>query len=90
MSGRDPARPAAFRGLRPALDPKAQVPDVHPVRAFTESTAVRPVPGRLTVAKRGGFVAACDAALAVACPALPDGRYLFAFRRLFCVLRRIH
>jgi trans-aconitate 2-methyltransferase len=68
-----------------ALDP---VTEGHPVRAFTESTAARPVLGRLSADEQHDFLAAYDAALAEAYPALPDGRYLFSFRRLFLVFRR--
>jgi trans-aconitate 2-methyltransferase len=67
------------------LDPVAEG---HPVRAFTESTGLRPVLERLTAEERWAFLAAYDAALAEAYPALPTGQILFPFRRLFFVLRR--
>lgn len=67
------------------LDP---VPQGHPVRAFTETTAMRPYVAGLTEAERQSFVAAYDAALAEAYPALPDGRVLFPFTRVFFVLER--
>ena len=65
------------------LDP---VPQGHPVRAFTESTAMRPFVAEMAAAQT--YVAAYDAALAEAYPALPDGRVLFPFTRVFFVLER--
>lgn len=67
------------------LDPVAQG---HPVRAFTESTAMRPYVAGLTPDDTRAFVAAYDAALAKAYPALPDGRVLFPFTRVFFILER--
>jgi trans-aconitate 2-methyltransferase len=67
------------------LDP---VPDGHPVRAFTESTAMRPFVAGLSPDETRAFVAAYDTALAIAYPALPDGRVLFPFTRVFFVLER--
>lgn len=67
------------------LDP---VPLGHPVRAFTESTAMRPYVAGLTEAERRAYVAAYDAALDQAYPALPDGRVLFPFTRVFFILER--
>jgi trans-aconitate 2-methyltransferase len=67
------------------LDPVAQG---HPVRAFTESTAMRPFVAGLTPEEARAYVAAYDAALADAYPALPDGRVLFPFTRIFFVLER--
>jgi trans-aconitate 2-methyltransferase len=64
------------------------VPLGHPVRAFTESTAMRPFVAGLTADERAAFVASYDAALAEAYPALPDGRVLFPFTRVFFVLER--
>jgi trans-aconitate 2-methyltransferase len=64
------------------------VAEGHPVRAFTESTALRPVLQELSPQERRTYLAAYDAALSEAYPALPDGRVLFPFRRLFFVLRR--
>ena len=60
----------------------------HPVRRFTETTAMRPFVQGLGDAARAAFVAAYDAALAVAYPAEPDGSVLMPFRRVFAVLRR--
>lgn len=67
------------------LDPVAQG---HPIRAFTESTAMRPYVAELTEAERAAFVTAYDAELVQAYPALPDGRILFPFTRVFFVLER--
>jgi trans-aconitate 2-methyltransferase len=67
------------------LDPVAKV---HPVRAFTESTAMRPFVAGLTPDETRAYVARYDAALAEAYPALPDGRVLFPFTRVFLVLER--
>jgi trans-aconitate 2-methyltransferase len=67
------------------LDP---VPQGHPVRAFTESTAMRPFVKGLAEDERRDYVAAYDAALSVAYPSLPDGRVLFPFTRVFFVLER--
>ena len=60
----------------------------HPVRAFTESTAMRPFLAGLTAEETTAFVGAYDAALAEAYPALPDGRVFFPFTRVFFVLER--
>ena len=59
----------------------------HPVRAFTESTAMRPFVEGLAPDQKAAFVAAYDAALALAYPAEPDGSVLFPFRRLFFTLQ---
>ena len=58
----------------------------HPVRLFTQSTAVRPLAERLGAEERAAFVAAYDAALAEVYPAEADGTVLMPFRRLFFVL----
>lgn len=58
----------------------------HPVRHFTESTAMRPVLARLTAAEAEVLVQAYEAELALAYPPLPDGAVLFPFRRVFFVL----
>jgi trans-aconitate 2-methyltransferase len=65
------------------LDP---VPQGHPVRAFTESTAMRPFVEKMAADEAAAYVAAYDAALADAYPALPDGRVLFPFTRVFFIL----
>lgn len=61
--------------------------DAHPVRRFTESTAMRPFLDRMSAAEAGAFRAAYDAALASAYPVLADGSALMPFRRLFLVLK---
>lgn len=58
----------------------------HPVRAFTESTAMRPFLQRLSSGEAAEFTARYDAALAAAYPLLPDGGALLPFRRVFFVL----
>ncbi len=58
----------------------------HPVRRFTEATAMRPYVEGLSVTQRAAFVDAYEARLAEAYPAEADGAILFAFRRLFFVL----
>ena len=66
------------------LDPS---PDGHPVRRFTESTAMRPFLARLDDDEAKRFVAAYEEALASAYPALEDGAVLFPFKRVFFTLR---
>ena len=68
--------------------PPAATPPPHPVRAFTESTAARPVLARLDPAEQARFLSACDVALAAAYPPAPDGSVLFPFARSFLVLQR--
>jgi trans-aconitate 2-methyltransferase len=60
----------------------------HPVRAFTQSTAVRPFAARLGEGELEEFFDTYDKALAIAYPAETDGTVLFPFRRLFLVLTR--
>lgn len=60
----------------------------HPVRRFTESTAMRPFLARLTPAEADRYLAAYDAALLAPYPLLPEGGALFPFRRLFLLLTR--
>lgn len=67
------------------LDP---VPQSHPVRAFTESTAMRRYVQGMTGVEVQAYVAAYDLALAEAYPALPDGRVIFPFTRVFFTLER--
>lgn len=66
------------------LEPAA---DGHPVRLFTQSTAMRPVLEQLTPAEAQAFVLAYEAALGAAYPLLRDGAALFPFRRLFFTLK---
>lgn len=63
-------------------------PDAHPVRLFTEATAMRPFLDRLSPAEAEAFVARYEAALSAAYPAEPDGSVLFPFRRVFLILTR--
>jgi len=65
------------------LDPAT---DAHPVRLFTESTAMRPFVERMTRAEAKTFLHAYDAALKSAYPLLPDGAALMPFRRMFLLL----
>ena len=58
----------------------------HPVRRFTESTAMRPFVETMSAEDADAFVAAYDAALAEVYPLAPDGSVLFPFRRLFITL----
>lgn len=66
----------------------APAPEGHPVRRFTESTAMRPFVEKLSAEEAAAFTAAYDEALGAAYPLLPDGGVLFPFRRCFFVLRR--
>jgi trans-aconitate 2-methyltransferase len=56
---------------------------MHPVQAFTRSTAMRPFLDKLTEAEAEAFCARYDAALAAAYPLQADGTVLFPFRRVF-------
>jgi trans-aconitate 2-methyltransferase len=58
----------------------------HPVRAFTQSTALRPVLAQLSSAEAEAFLKAYDAALGAAYPLLSDGAALMPFRRVFFTL----
>lgn len=60
----------------------------HPVRQFTQSTAMRPFAEKLSVPELTTFTARYDAALAEAYPAEPDGSVLFPFQRVFFTLTR--
>jgi trans-aconitate 2-methyltransferase len=65
----------------------APEPAAHPVRRFTESTAMRPIVEKLNADEAAQFLARYDAALLSAYPLLPDGGALLPFRRLFFVLQ---
>jgi len=67
------------------LDPAT---GAHPVRRFTESTAMRPFLEKLTETEAAAFTHAYDAALTAAYPLLGDGAALFPFRRVFFTLTR--
>jgi trans-aconitate 2-methyltransferase len=58
----------------------------HPVRRFTESTAMRPWIARMDKDEAAAFVARYEAALASAYPPETDGSVLFPFRRIFILL----
>lgn len=60
----------------------------NPVAEWTKGTWLRPFLDALDEPERSGFEAAYRARVAAAYPALPDGRTLFPFRRLFLVARR--
>lgn len=59
----------------------------HPVRAFTQSTTMRPFLAPLDPDETRAFVADYDAGLELAYPRLADGSVLFSFRRVFFTLR---
>lgn len=59
----------------------------HPVRSFTESTAMRPFLQRLTGPEAESLRAGYDLGLEAAYPRQPDGGVLMPFRRVFFVLR---
>ncbi len=61
--------------------------DGHPVRRFTESTAMRPFVEKLEPDEQVAFVHAYEVALASAYPLLEDGAALFPFRRCFFTLK---
>lgn len=63
------------------------VAEGHPVRRFTESTAMRPFVAKLDAEDTARFVAAYEEALAAAYPVAEDGTVLFPFRRVFLTLR---
>jgi trans-aconitate 2-methyltransferase len=58
----------------------------HPVRRFTEATAMRPYLERLDEDESASFIRRYDHALISAYPVEADGSVLFPFRRLFFVL----
>lgn len=60
---------------------------IHPVRAFTASTAMRPIVEKLTEVELAAFQSAYDQALTAAYPLRPDGSVLFPFRRIFFTLK---
>ena len=70
------------------VQPLAPAVAAHPVRRFTESTAMRPFLATLSPEEAGRFVSAYEAELAAAYPAEEDGTVLFPFRRVFFTLTR--
>ncbi len=61
--------------------------DMHPVQAFTRSTAMRPFVEKLTAPEAAAFAQAYDQALDAAYPRLADGSCLMSFARVFFTLR---
>ena len=66
----------------------AATDDVHPVVAWVKGTTLTPFLAVLEPAAQKAFIADVSARVAPAYPALPDGRVLFAFRRVFVVASR--
>lgn len=64
----------------------AAAPSGHPVRRFTEATAMRPYLDKLSAAEAEGFIRRYDQALVSAYPTEADGSVLFPFRRIFFTL----
>ena len=60
---------------------------MHPVQAFTGSTAMRPIVEKLNTSEEVAFRNAYDQALGSAYPLQPDGGVLFPFRRIFFTLK---
>jgi trans-aconitate 2-methyltransferase len=99
---RSPVAPAAayFRllaGVAAAVDAwtteylhvlPPQSDGVHPVVAWTKGTALTPFLTALDAEAQEAFLGDYSARIAAAYPALPDGRVLFAFRRVFIVASR--
>ena len=65
-----------------------QPDDAHPVRAFTRSTAARPILAKLTSGEQERFFHAYDAALEAVYSRRADGSVLFGFRRQFLILQK--
>lgn len=59
----------------------------HPVRRFTEATAMRPFLSRLSAEEAQAFTRRYDSALAAAYPPEADESALFPFRRVFLTLQ---
>ncbi len=62
----------------------------HPVRAFTEATAMRPFAQKMSAEELAVFTSAYEAQLAADYPQADDGSVLFPFTRVFFVLERAH
>ena len=60
---------------------------MHPVRAFTQATAMRPFVERMDAGEQAAFQSSYDKALASAYPLANDGSALMPFRRVFFVLK---
>jgi trans-aconitate 2-methyltransferase len=61
---------------------------VHPVVAWIMGTALTPYLARLPEDQQRAFIDEVSQRVAAAYPALPDGRILFPFRRVFIVATR--
>ncbi len=66
----------------------APASDGHPVRLFTQSTAMRPFLQQLSDTERAAFIERYETALATVYPVQNDGSVFFPFRRLFLVLQK--
>jgi len=64
----------------------APVDQGHPVRHFTQSTAMRPIAEKLTTDELECFISAYEEALTAHYPPENDGSVLFPFKRLFFTL----
>jgi trans-aconitate 2-methyltransferase len=98
----DPVAPAAqyFRWLAPQVSTldiwateylqvlPGNADDEHPVATWTKGTWLSPFLAALDGAEQREFLAHYNERLKAAYPPLPDGRVLFAFRRLFIVANR--
>ncbi len=62
-------------------------PAMHPVRAFTQATAMRPIAEKLSADELATFCAAYEASLSAAYPLQKDGAVLFPFKRVFFTLK---
>lgn len=71
--------------LPPVLAP---IETGHPVRHFTQSTAMRPILAALNLVEADQFIATYDQHLLIPYPLEYDGSVLFPFRRLFITLRK--
>ena len=70
------------------LQSLAAVEQGHPVRHFTQSTVMRPYVENLPQNAEADFLSRYEEALDAAYPKERDGSVLFAFKRLFFVLRK--
>lgn len=100
FAGYQPPVPAAtdyLRMLRPLgqvlawetdyVQQLAPMDGLHPVRAFTQSTAMRPIAEKLSAGELEAFIEAYEKALMAAYPLESDESVLFPFRRVFFILK---
>ena len=66
------------------LEPTAAM---HPVRDFTQATAMRPIAQKLSETELASFCSAYEASLSAAYPLQKDGAVLFPFKRVFFTLK---